>query len=243
MTSTKQKITWDTAPTKFTKRTAFVQVYGDWGTGKTTFALTAPGPIALCHTAEKLDGVIQPFAESKKLALHDFSGVYAGSKEDIARTANVAWKSLYDHCMAAVNEGYKTIIVDTHTEAWELIRLARFGKLAQVKPIHYGPVTAEFKGLWKRIKSANVNVIAVGQIREKYVNDKPTGEFEQAGQKDMEYLADVVVRCEFDGGVFRTTVEKPWWNMSAFELELEDEMSNFPTLMGLVTQSDASEWT
>ncbi len=43
----------------------------------------------------------------------------------------------------------KSIVIDTASEAWELVRLARFGKLTQVMPQHYGPVNTEFRDMIK----------------------------------------------------------------------------------------------
>lgn len=235
---------WEPAPIKFSKRAGILAVYGETDTGKTSFALSAPGPIALIHTAEKIDGVVQQFAAKKDIRMFNFGGTFTGTPQEISEQANKVLAKMRAHLTDAIKWA-RTVVLDTHTEAWELLRLARFGKLAQVKPIHYGPVNAEWLSMMKMFRQAgaNVNLIAVGQIREKYVNDKPTGRFEQAGQKGMSYLPDVIVLTErTKKGGFVGTIEKGWMNAETEGLEIEDDMLTFAQVMGLVTGTDADEW-
>lgn len=238
---------WTKAGTEITRRVAFVQIYGETGTGRSSLALSAPGPIALMHADEKLDGIVEPFtSKGKDVQLHNFGGTFSGSTEQIAQQANAAYMKF----MEAWNDAFRwarTIVLDTHTELWELLRLARFGKLAQVKPIHYGPVNAEWQSIFKAFRRQDrCNLICIGKIRERYVNDKPTGVMEQAGQKEFNYLGDIRVRMDkdvVDGGLsFTGTIEKGWFNAAAEGIELTDDQLEWGQLLELVTEIPAEEW-
>lgn len=236
-------VTWEAAPTELTRRTAFVCTYGESGSGRTTFALTAPGPIALLHASEKIEGIVQPFAKKKDIRILDFGGIFEGSEQEIAKQADVKVREV----KAAIDDAFgwaRTIVLDTHTEFWELMRLARFGKLSQVLPHHYGPLNAEWRTLFKRFRQQDsVNLVCIGQIRERYRNDKPTGKMEQAGQKEMTYFSDAVVRTERGkNGDFGGVIEKGWMNAPSEGMELDGEMLTFGWVLGLITGTDKETW-
>ncbi len=233
---------WEEATTE-PRRCVHLSLYGETGTGKTTLALTAPGPIALIHASEKLAGIVEPHVKDKEIKLYDFGGIFIGSPDEVSAQADAGLADL----KAAMDDAWswaKTIIIDTHTEMWELIRLARFGKLAQVKPHHYGPVNAEWASIFKAFrKQEHVNIITIGHMREQYRNDKPTGIMEMAGQKKMAYMSDVVVRMERSPQLeFIAEVEKGWWNAHVEGMEFYDEEITFPAIMSMITETPEEEW-
>jgi len=246
------KVEWEDA-TSEPARCVLLHLYGETNTGKTSLALTAPGPIALIHAAEKIDGIVQKQIEAgKDVKLYDFSGIFSGNEQEIAVEASASFAGLKD----AIEDAWgwaRTVIIDTHTEMWELIRLARFGKLSQVMPHHYGPVNAEWLGIFKHFrKQKDTNLIVIGHVRERYRNDKPTGIMEPAGQKQMGYLSDVMVKMgRSKKADFTGKLEKAWWNATVEGLVLEDaqgtpeedRMLDFARLMGLVTEQDPEEWS
>lgn len=241
-------IKWNDVSDEITRRVVHLQLYGDTGTGRTSVALTAPGPIALMHADEKIDGIVEPVvAAGKKIRTYNFGGTFSGSSDQIANQANAALTEFY-RAWADAFTWARTVILDTHTELWELLRLARFGKLAQVKPIHYGPVNAEWQSIFKAFRRQDrANLICVGKIREKYdKNDKPTGKMEQAGQKDFGYLSDIRIRCDKSltkhGVKFSGTIEKGWFNASIEGTEIPGEMLTFPEILEIVTDIPSSEW-
>lgn len=236
---------WENASTEVTRRCVFKQIYGDTGTGRTSLALTAPGPIALLHASEKLEGIVQKAAKEKDVKLFNFGGVFKGTPQQIAQQAS----DRVAEFKAAMSDAYRwarTIIVDTHTESWELLRLARFGTLTPrgVVAHLYGPVNAEWRSMWKSFREQDrVNLIAIGQVQEEYRKDKPTGRMVQSGQNKFHYMADVIVRTGKSNGVFTATIEKAWWNASVEGIEVEDDMATFASIMELVTEIDAEEWS
>lgn len=248
---------WESAPTELTRRCAFVEVYGDTGSGRTTFALSAPGPIALIHAAEKIEGIVQPFARLGKIGgVANFGRVLRGDDSEVQRQAMEAWRGLEEAWFDAFNWA-RTIVLDTHTEAWELIRLAYFGDLKPSRgrvDANYGPVNARWRGMFKKFRHQDTcNVILIGQTKEEYKEKKGggsdgmgqrTGNTIRAGQKEIPFMADVTVRTKRGpDGEFLSEIQKGWWNAQAEGLELEGEMSNFPQVMAMVTETEPEEWT
>lgn len=241
-----RRIQWETAKTVFDRRSAFVQVWGESGTGRTSFALTAPGPIYYIHSAEKWDGIVQKYAAEKEIQMCNFGGSFGRDVGNIAKIANEKLIKL----KAAMEDGCdhaRTVILDTHTDGYELIRLARFGTLSPKGHIGnmYAPINAEWKGIFDRFRdNPDVNIIVIGKAREQYRNDKPTGIIEPAGHKDFSshYGVDVAIKTSKKKGVFTGTIEKGWFNASTEGVALEDDMLTFSQVMGLVTETDAGEW-
>ncbi len=246
---------WTDAPVTIDRNVVFMDIIGPEGSGRTTLALTAPGPIAYLHAAEKKDGIIEPFARIKKIREFNFGGVFRGSTADASKAANAVWVN-YMACFSDAFNWAKTIIVDTNTEAWELLRLARFGELnpkGRTEAL-YGPVNAEWRSQYKQFRKQNrTNVITIHQVKDKYVdkmvNSKlqsvNTGTTIRAGQKEIGYLADVVVRTgRGPNREFLATIEKGWYNAGGTEgIELENELVTFPYIMNLITDKGEEVWS
>lgn len=256
-------IAWDDAPTELERKCVFASVYGDTDTGRTTWALSAPEPIALIHAAEKIEGIVQPFAREKEIRVFDFSVDLSKTTnvDEAAALADKAWRQLraawYDAFTWA-----RTIILDTDTDAWELIRFAFFGDL---KPsggrieTNWGPVNAEWLSMFKHFKHQNrANVIVISQTKDEYTKavkgkmGERTGRTVRATQKNMGFLSEVVVRMRRGtGGVFTATIEKEWWNGAMFGVEVDGALAeaygrdrvDFPTVMALITDSDVAAWS
>lgn len=246
---------WDDAPTEFTTRNTMMEIYGDTGTGRTSLALSAPGPIAFIHTAEKIDGIIQPFAKKKKIKTHHFGGTFRGSKEEIAKQAMEVWKRMTEHWYDAFGWA-RTIILDTHTEAWELVRVAHFGDLKASGgrvDANYGPINAAWRSMFKHYREqTGVNVILIGQTKDEYKTNKKglssgiserTGNTIRAGQKEIGFFVDVVVRTNKEEGDFFSTIEKGWMNGTAEGTDFPGKQSNFANIMAEITDTPKDEWS
>lgn len=251
----KSKAKWVDAPTSFDRRCVFMLIYGDTGTGRTSLALTAPGPIALMHTTEKLDGVVSEYAGEKSIRMANFGGVFSGKPQKIAEKASKHISDFKACWYDAVGGWAHTAIVDTATEGWELLRLARFGTVTpQGQIAHmYGPVNAEWRSIWKTARMQDfTNVIAVEQTKDEYKRDKSTGRTVRAGQKEIPFIADVIIRTSRtkDRG-FMAEIQKGWWNAHVEGLSLEDEAGTdpedrsitFSMIMALITETDEEDWT
>lgn len=196
--------------------------------GKTHFALTAPGPIAFFSTDIGEEGVVGKFAD-KDIYVMDVDR----ADEDRASEAEESWEKFHSAYLALLRgNDVRTLILDTATEIWELLRLARFGRLTQVMPYQYGPVNKEYRNLIREAYSHDKNLILIHKMKVKYVKDQKTDEWERAGFADTGFLVQInaqVYRYDpEDGGEFAVLVEDCRQEPSLFGEELSGDMCSFP---------------
>lgn len=202
-------------------------------TGKTHFALTAPGPIALFNFDIGLEGVIHKFADKEILT----------SDVQFARTGDAdAWVQTWEDFKRMFTEAIRhpdvrTVVIDNGTEMWELLRLARLGKLTQVMPHKYTELNTEFRELMRReVFESNKNVIFIHKVKQQWVNDKFTGKYERAGFKDIGYLVQLNALSWWDEDEqeFCLTVMNSRHDPELIGEELRGPMLNFPTLATMI---------
>ena len=212
------------------KRRALLSICGREKQGKTHFALTAPGPIALIDMDIGTEGVIEKFTD-KEIYYLDFK-----PPEDKV-LAETDWERLVEGVTTVLeHDEIRTLIWDTATEGWELLRMARFGKLSQVMPHQYGPVNAEWRRLIRKAYDSDVNLILLHKMKKKYVNDKWNGTYERSGFADIGFLAqcNAEVSRDTETGEFRCHVIDSRQNPDLANVDLEGPMCNFETLLDLV---------
>jgi hypothetical protein len=173
-----------------------VGVCGQEKQGKTHFSMSAIPPSVgttpnaayfSCDVGE--EGVVHKFTSNRNIEIFDMI------VPDDWKQAEKEWERFTKAFYAMLKEpSIKTIIGDTATEWWELLRMARFGKLTQVMPFQYGPVNAEYRKLIKSAYASDKNLILLHKMRSVYINDKRTANYEQAGFGDTPYL--VQVNCQ-----------------------------------------------
>jgi hypothetical protein len=210
--------------------------------GKTHFALTAPGPIAMFSTDIGEEGVVGKF--KKKIMILDVARI----DEDAAEKAPLEWdkfKKAYNHCLRS--KEVRSIVIDTATEIWELLRMARFGRLTQVMPYQYGPVNAEYRTLIRDAYNFDKNLILIHKMKAQYVNDKRTGEWERSGFSDTGFLVQVNTQiyryAPEDGGAFCLWVKDCRQNPELAGEVLEGDLCTFPMLaMMVLPDVDPKKW-
>ena len=231
--------------------------------GKDHFSLTAPGPICVISTDQGLDGVVQKFQAKKEIYIADYrislaaTGLKKRTLEDmqeLSSACNKIWSNIVRDYNEALESGARTVIVDTATELWEILRMARFGKLTQIMPHHYAPVNAEFDGFIKdSYEHPGVNLILLHKLKEEWKNSadgkgNKTGEYERAGFKGVAFAVQVnaVVWRDKDEekvpNCFHITVQDCRHDPSLNGLDLAGEDCNFPTLAALVLGGEPEEF-
>lgn len=216
-------------------------------TGKTHFALTAPGPIAFFNTDVGMEGVVGKFLEDKEVL------VYHAAVPGDAEKAKEVWSHMYDaYRSVLVDSAIRTLVVDTATEVWELLRYARFGQLTQVMPFQYGPVNAEYRKWLRLAYDSQKNVIMIHKMKPVYINDKRTKDYEPAGFSDMKYVMQVNAQTwkddpeDLDEGEAKEHhiyIKDCRQNTDIEGLTLDGDLCNFPTLAMLVLpESRIEDW-
>ena len=219
--------------------------------GKTHFSLTAPGPIAIQSVDMGLEGVIQKFQDDKEIWLAerrmDLPNGTLLKELSLEETSSAAQKCIKeiisDYRDALSDPNIRTIIWDSATEVWEILRLARFGKLTQVKPHHYGPVNAEYKDLLRLANDSDKTLILLHQMKDEYVNDKRTGQYKRSGMSNTGFLVQVGGQCWKSNGdgmdkKFHFTVNDCRFNSELEGLEFVGDECNFPVVASYVLFGD-----
>lgn len=233
------------------RKRLIVNVEGKQKSGKTHFALTAPGPIAYFGLDIGEEGVVGKFvslgkeiysADDKIRVPNVISMTPAGPTIDAAP----AWDKMKQAVTAACDSKFiRTIVWDTATEVWELIRLARFGKLTQVLPVMYGPVNAEMRGLLRLAYDSDKNFILLHKLKNEYVNDKRTGNLERAGFSDTEYIVQVNLRTFYDSEAqeFGVEVVNARQNMQLCGEVYTGDLCSFPMLATMILDgTELGDW-
>lgn len=236
------------------RRRMILSIYGEEKCGKNHFAFTAPGPIGCISIDTGIEGVVQKFQEDKQIYVSKYRLKIPpkGSDSKIVADASVQlWDDIIEDFHYSI-ANHRSTIVDTADEAWAFLRLARFGKLDQVKPIHYGPVNAEFRDLYREGYDGGSNLIMLHKAKDKYIEDRRTGRKERAGFTDTGFLVQVELRMfkvdrddrdDADDNGFRGEIISCRQNPSIEGDILQGPMLNFPVLAQMVfPDSDASDW-
>ena len=220
--------------------------------GKTHFALTAPGPIAYINNDMGLDGVVQKFQKEKEIWVASYklsSSINGLSVEKTAELAGAMWEKFTSDYMGAVNDPQiKTVVLDTATEVWDLLRLANFGKLKQVNKFEYDVPQSIFREMIRLAEDTNKNFVFIHKVKDEWVNDKSTGNKKRAGFAGTGYLVQANARLwknNEDGfpDKFKITLTDCRQNPEAEDVELSGEAANFSTVAQLVfPDSEPGDW-
>jgi len=172
--------------------------------GKTHWALTAPGPIAVISTDTGTREVVERFIRNtgKRILLLHLTAATALLEAKRGDQGEAEWQRAKDAIYSVVADpSIRTLVVDTATEVWELCRLAAFGKLAQVKPQHYAAPNGEFRTLLKYCYEVrgDLNSVWIHKHKKEYKGSGKdnessnwTGKYERSGMSDVPFLVDVV---------------------------------------------------
>lgn len=261
--TTGASLQWETVSDTMASRSCVMEVFGDTGTGKTRLSLTSPGPIAYFYAHETGKGLVEAeVAKGKEIRRLNFGGVFRGNEVEIAQQA----RTLLDNLEKEIYNAYtwaRTVILETHTELWQLFRYAYFGAL---KPSagrvdrNYDPVNARFLSLMNNARqfSETVNTVLVGHTDDEWT--RPTeGQGTKTGRtvrattsKFVERKADVIIRTDYPvlGGSFKFRLEKCWLHASQFlgqEFENPEDDNGelaygLPDILGMISGTDSNEW-
>jgi hypothetical protein len=263
--SSSPSIQWEDAPTELTRRCTVMEIFGETDTGKTTLALTAPGPIAYIHAHEKVEGVLQQARQNGKvIRVCPFGGAFRGGPEEIQKQAS-AQVAILEAAFYDAFTWAKSVILDTHTEAWQLYQLAKLGTLTRegrsekdqkLGQLVYTEINSRWNSLFKTFRvhaeaENRTNLILIGRTKDEYKKiqgkKQSTGKTISAGQKDTFSSCDVRLRTRVrrssNDYTFSALVIKPWWNGMMRGEVFEDELMNFPQIMALIAQTDIDEWS
>jgi len=224
------------------KRRLILSIEALEGAGKTRCTLTTPGPSAFIHFDYGLEGVIEPFQSVKPIYIATVKLNFNGTRERIIAAAEEELAKVEKNYQTALTQA-RTIVIDTGSELWELLRLAAFGKLEKVMPHQYAEVNQTMTRLIKLAYDSEANLLLTHRLKAEWINDKRTGAYEFSGMKDIPFLVQAHARMWTDGEGYHLKVGKCRQNASVVGLELVNEMITFPTLAQFVfPDSEPKDW-
>src|SRR3990167_2946731 len=140
-------------------------------TGKTTLALTAPAPIAYFNFDIGTEGVLSKVVNAKGELNHGRKGKVMTL--DFALPPKIegdfdyrgTFERFADAHMKCIEAGVRTIVWDTESEAWELLRIAEFGRLEKIPPYKYTNANSQYRALVRAVYESDTNLIMIHKTK------------------------------------------------------------------------------
>lgn len=225
------------------KQRLILNVQGLEGTGKNHLSFTYDrGPIYVHSFDIGLDGVVQKFQDTREIYVAEYElKVQPGEATDreVGDAANKVWEAFVsnyrDSLSSTRDEGL--VLCDTGTEAWELLRLASFGKLTQVMPHNYAKPNAEFRDLVREGFDAT-NVVWLHKMKDEYENyldSKGQEKSRKTGAKSAKMMNDIPFLVQ---GSVETFSEPRDGGGVDFYMRVLDKYRLNPDLVGMVLEND-----
>lgn len=182
--------------------------------GKTEFALSAPGPGIVLALDRGFDAMLDnqnpPVSRREDFG---FKVITVPLATQLTQNEyKEYWKAFYaEYRRALENKDCRTVVIDGDSDSWELQRLAEFGKLTQIPSILYVNVNAARRAMYARAYDSGKIVIATNKVKRQYktkfkVDGTPElnssgneirewdGDFERNGFGDQDYLFMIQLR-------------------------------------------------
>lgn len=237
------------APTEATPRLIWAG-FGEEGVGKTTFGLTAPGPIIVQSLDRGLEGVVEKFAREKDIRVckYDWNPSRDMAQEDAERVRD----EIIDDFTAAVTSGARTILWDKETQIWEVFRYAEFGA-PNGQPREYGPLYQEYRKLFNMVKESTLNFGVIQSMKSPWDSSvKGSGKTqlsrsnarERTGMNEIGALVNVNIEHYRTNDKFYMKTYKAKGPSAESVHYREWPFMDIPTLGGMLfPDSDDDEWT
>lgn len=218
--------------------------------GKDHFGFTAPGPIALHAFDEGWDDTANKFIkQGKVIKVCEYDVPEAVDKKrdsSLQEEANRIWSEFVANYRWSL-DNFRSVVIDTSTEMWELLRLARFGALSTGQTTSFGPVNAEMRKLLRAAYNHDANVIFLQKLGKEYKDREWTGGYTPKGFGDMAYEVQVVLRLyREDPNIFHTCIEDCRQDPSLNGTDLVEieglAFNSFPYIAASIYQDDPSNW-
>lgn len=215
----------------------FVSVAGEPKTGKTHFALTFPDPLALFSFDLGAEFVASKFP-GKQIDIFKYPVPIIDSVHP-KPYAEEFYLQIKDDYEKAVTSGvYNTVVIDTATALWEIVRHAYTEEKnrKQIVKVEYAEPNARMSWFLLQPNVAGVNLVATHYLRDRYIDDKNTGQKEQDGFRRTHGLADLVLTTEMLKSVVKGTIFADRYDRELNGYEFDD-----PTYDDLVAVHGWSE--
>ncbi len=207
-------------------------------TGKTHYALTFPCPIIVYSFDRGAKYIAGKSFKGKDITVHEY--VIPVMETDPPTSYATPF---YSALRKQLDEDLKsrkaaTIIYDPAPALWELVRQAYAEEEHKAKlgfARNYAAPNARMTYLLMQPTMLGMNVVSINHLKDKYIDDKLTGEEILEGFKHTEGLADVILATKFNRETKKviTTIE-----LCRFDKELSGQVlepdGGYPELMAML---------
>jgi hypothetical protein len=237
---------------------ANVNVEGEEKTGKNHFAFTAPSPILCISGDRKITFLAAKLASTMKKHIHAvrfrLQIPLGASSEKVKEIARPIWRELEELFWEALQSStVRTIVVDTGSWAWELKRLAAFGKTERILPVFYNLCNAQFERMLLAGEDyPGKHIIWIHKLGDEWKNKQgdrgmesyKTGKMERKGFKNVGFDVQANIRTSWDKESKKFTAKvisnafDPDFNGVVFK----GTSCNYASVMSAITGTDKGEW-
>ena len=200
---------------------------GGDGSGKSYFAVTAPGPIFVCafdqNGMDRVDKTVRAQREIR-IGRYGFNPVpFDGDRDKIKKAALPIWERFISDYWTALKHA-RTVLWDREDMSWGLRRYASWGgqknETSRTGALDYGDLNEEYIGLLQGARDAHVNLGLLQGLSEKWVSkynptsgkmqSYNTGEMVPDGFKKVADHVDITLDHSWDGKMkeYVTTIRK-----------------------------------
>lgn len=234
--------------------------------GKTEFALSAPGPGLVICLDRQFDAIFDnPRPPPTRRSDFGFKVIEIPAATQVDQPEYLKqWVNFkLEFYKALDNADARTVVLDGDSDSWELQRLAAHGKLTGIFPAtRYTDVYAARRAFINRAWDSGKIVIATNKLKAEYKtifdrDGKPvlddqkqekrekTGGWERQGFPDQEYLWQIQLRHHYDQdkGVWGIEILKCKSDPSLVGFKLWGDECNFASLVSVAYPNvDPAEW-
>jgi hypothetical protein len=239
-----------------TKRSAIISTSGMPGVGKSGFALSSASagkfseqykPVYIPMDRDPVGDYIKGLLATGRV-VQPKTNFKANLKTLGQAAGEKLWTEFNGLNLEVMKEpGLNPIIWDTSSYAWTLCRLAKLGKLEQVKPHHYAQANTPFEALLLAAEEYGKILICIDRMSKEYkMNAKGaeawTGLYQRGGYSHMGYVANVFLEhYQTEEGEFATRVLQDKINPENNGAELIGLESHFGALCYRIWGEKAGE--
>lgn len=222
-------------------------------TGKTNFFLTAPGPIAGINLDIGLEGVTRKFSKDKRIWMVNYNIPPIDTKREEYAAHYFKIKTAYEKALN--HKDVRTVVIDTGTDFWELIRLAEFGVVnpkTSAGSLSYTSANNIYRGLMRMAYDSDKNLIVTHKLGKNWIKTKTAqgadtstwdGTYERDGFRESSYLVQVNIRHFYRDGQFGIQIINCRHNMEIAGMELPQDECTFAHLgVNVFEGSTLSDW-
>jgi hypothetical protein len=146
-------------------------VAGEVGSGKSSFAFGAPGPIVVQTLDQGLEGVVEPYTKDKDIYIASYNTGTDGTEVTHAMAVELMQK--FNEDFANALKIARTIVWDRESDVWDWHVYAETGsddKFASAPPKDWPKIKAKLRGLISMAKASDVNLIVIKGLRNEWVS-------------------------------------------------------------------------